>query len=84
MTDHPDVLVRCPSCSDYNGRDIYRHKSLFRPGRRNCAICEAEDELTTYAMLRTTHVKHRPDHGPKPLIDDFEREGIPTPKEYQN
>ena len=79
-----DELRVCPTCSDLNGFQVFRHVSMFRVGRRGCALCEVEEELARYSRLQTSHVKYKKDHGPKPLIDDFEREGIPTPPEYQN
>ena len=65
-----DHLIVCPGCSDYNGFEVYRHKSMFRPGRRNCAICETEEELNRYANLKADPQPWEPSHGPKPLLTD--------------
>lgn len=53
---------------------MFRHKTMFRVGRRNCAICETQEELARAARLKTLGVAWKPDHGPKPLLTEEEQE----------
>lgn len=68
-----DYIRQCPTCGEW------RHKSAFRVGRRGCAACEAVEELNRAERLRTSHVLWVPGGGPKPLVSDWEREGVPAP-----
>lgn len=70
MTDQIDHLIPCPGCSDYNGFPVFRHKTMFRVGRRNCFLCEVEEEVAKYGNLQTTSAAWKPSHGPKPLLND--------------
>lgn len=78
--DGIDHLILCHGCSDREGYPVYRHKTFFRVGRRNCAVCEVAEEFEKAARLRTSHVLWKPDHGPRPLVTDYEKEGIAGPE----
>jgi hypothetical protein len=65
-----DQLVRCPGCSDFNGFDVYHHKSWFIAGSRFCKIEREEFRQAVNARLKTTGAAWKPSHGPKPLLVD--------------